>query len=43
MLIARGRVVPAAGDLLALGSPLPPARGVALPSERLMRARHDER
>jgi prevent-host-death family protein len=42
-LIARGRVAPAAGDLLSLGSPLPPARGVALPSDRLKRARDAER
>ena len=42
-LVARGRLVPGAGDLLDLGRPLPPARGVPLPSDLLRRARAAER
>lgn len=42
-LVARGRVVPGAGDLLGLGPPLRAARGVPLPSERLKTARAGER
>jgi prevent-host-death family protein len=42
-LIAHGRIVPSAGDLLDLGPPLSPARGVPLPSELLQRARAGER
>jgi prevent-host-death family protein len=42
-LLASGRLVEAAGDLLELGEPLEPARGALLPSEALARARADER
>jgi prevent-host-death family protein len=42
-LIARGRIVPGRGDLLDLGPPLAPARGVRRPSARLANARADER
>jgi len=42
-LVARGRIVPGAGDLLDLGPPLPAARGVRLPSVLLARARAGER
>jgi prevent-host-death family protein len=42
-LIASGRMVPATGDLLALGEPLEPRPGVPLPSERLADMRADER
>ena len=42
-LVARGRIVPGAGDLLDLGPPLSPARGVSLPSTLLRRARAGER
>jgi prevent-host-death family protein len=42
-LLASGRLVPAAGDLLELGKPLEPVRGAALPSEALADARADER
>jgi prevent-host-death family protein len=42
-LLATGRLVPAAGDLLELGEPLDPARGAPLPSEALAEARADER
>lgn len=42
-LVARGRVVPATGDLLELGPPLRPARGVPRPSDLLDRARANER
>jgi prevent-host-death family protein len=38
-LVASGRLVPPSGDALALGAPLEPAPGVALPSELLGRAR----
>ena len=41
-LVARGRIVPGAGDLLDLGPPLPAARGVPPPSETLRRARAAE-
>jgi prevent-host-death family protein len=42
-LVREGRVVPAAGDLLALGAPLRRKRGLPLPSEVLARARALER
>jgi prevent-host-death family protein len=42
-LVARGRLVRGAGDLLDLGPPLPPARNVPLPSKRLRKARAAER
>lgn len=42
-LVARGRLTPGTGDLLALGDPLPQARGVARASDRLRRARAAER
>jgi prevent-host-death family protein len=42
-LLATGRLVPAAGDLLALGQPLEPAREAPLPTEVLAEARADER
>ncbi len=42
-LLASGRLVPAAGDLLELGQPLEPLRGAPLPSEALAEARVDER
>lgn len=42
-LSASGRLVPAVGDALALGVPLQPSEGEALPSEALARARADER
>ena len=42
-LLASGRLVPAAGDLLELGQPLEPERGVPLPSVALTEARADER
>ena len=42
-LIASGRLRPASGDLLDLGEPLPPKKGVPLPSEILRRMREDER
>ncbi len=38
-----GRLVPAAGDLLELGSPVAPAAGVTLPGETLAALRSDER
>ena len=43
VLAASGRVVLATGDVLDLGSPLPPATGTPLPSEALGKARADER
>ena len=43
VLIAQGRLVPGAGDLLALGPPLRVARGVPSPGEILRRARDAER
>jgi len=42
-LIAAGRAEPAAGDLLDLDPPMPPAKGVPLPSASLARARQKER
>jgi len=42
-LEAEGRLSDADGDVLELGPPLPPARGVPLPSEQLARARREER
>lgn len=42
-LAASGRLVPATGDALDLGPPLPPAQDEALPSDALARARADER
>jgi prevent-host-death family protein len=42
-LIDRGRLAPAAGDLLDLGAPLAPASGVVAPSRRLAEARDRER
>ena len=43
LLVTRGRIVPGSGDLLDLGPPPAPARGVPLPSEQLNRARANER
>lgn len=42
-LIAQGRLIPGHGDLLDLGPPLAPARGVPPPGQRLARARTNER
>jgi len=42
-LSAEGRLSAACGDLLALGPPLPPAPGQALPSVLLAKHRADER
>jgi len=42
-LIAAGRADPAAGDLLELGPPPPPAKGAPLPSSLLAGARDAER
>ena len=42
-LVAHGRIAPGAGDLLELGRPLPPARGMVAPSALLQRARTPER
>ena len=42
-LTAKGRLVPAAADALALARPLQPGEGKALPSETLARHRSDER
>ena len=42
-LVAEGRVVPAAGDLLKLGPPLAADPGVPPPSDLLRLARADER
>jgi len=42
-LIASGEVIPAKGNLLDLGPPLPPKPGVPLPSEILEQMRADER
>jgi len=42
-LVREGRVTPPTGDLLALGAPLRPRRGVERPSAALMRARTSER
>jgi prevent-host-death family protein len=43
VLVTRGRLTPADGDVLELGAPLPPARDVLPASALLMRARNDER
>jgi prevent-host-death family protein len=42
-LVREGRVIPARGDLLTLGAPLRPRRGVERPSAALTRARAGER
>ena len=42
-LLESGLLSPAAGDLLELGAPLEPRRGVALPSVELAAIRKDER
>jgi len=42
-LIAQGRLVPAAGDVLDLGAPVRPAGGVPLPGAALKQARASER
>jgi prevent-host-death family protein len=42
-LVSQGRVLPPTGDLLKLGAPLAPGRGVRRPSEMLARARARER
>jgi prevent-host-death family protein len=42
-LIAQGRLVPGSGDLLALGAPIRPRRGLARPSAALAQARELER
>lgn len=42
-LVTRGRATPAKGDLLALGRPIRPARGVPTPGVLLRRARRRER
>jgi len=42
-LIETGQLSPAAGDLLALGAPIEPRRGVPLPSVELAAMRKDER
>lgn len=42
-LEAEGRISAAAGDVLDLGPPLKPRRGVPLPSVVLARMREDER
>ena len=42
-LVTRGRLVPGTGDLLDLGRPLRPARGVPTASVLLQRARDNER
>jgi prevent-host-death family protein len=42
-LVAQGRIAPGSGDLLDLGRPLPPARGIPLPGELLRHARDAER
>jgi prevent-host-death family protein len=42
-LVAHGRIVAGAGDLLDLGPPLAPERDVLLPSALLARARAGER
>lgn len=43
LLVTRGRLVPGTGDLLDLGRPLRPARGVPPASALLQRARENER
>jgi len=42
-LVTRGRIVPGTGDLLDLGAPVRPARGVPRPSATLRRLRATER
>lgn len=42
-LIAAGAIVPSRGDPLELGVPLPPTKGVPLPSEELAAMRKAER
>ncbi len=42
-LIAAGHAEPAVGDVLQLGAPLRPIKGVPLPSQSLRRARAHER
>jgi prevent-host-death family protein len=42
-LLATGEISPALGDPLALGEPLPPVKGVPLPSAELAAMRRDER
>jgi prevent-host-death family protein len=42
-LAASGRLTLARGDLLGLGAPLPPQRGVPAPGVLLARVRDDER
>ena len=43
LLLAAGRLTPAAGDLLELPVPPKPSPGVELPSKRLARMRRAER
>jgi prevent-host-death family protein len=43
LLIDRGRLTPGKGDLLDLGEPLRPARGIDTPGRRLAVARDRER
>ena len=42
-LVSQGHVIPPTGDLLKLGAPLAPARGIRRPGELLARARARER
>ena len=42
-LAAEDRLLPGEGDLLDLGTPVPPARGKCLPSASLSEMRADER
>ena len=42
-LVREGRVIPPTGDLLDLGAPLKPARGIRQPGTVLARARARER
>jgi hypothetical protein len=43
VLVTRGRLKPADGDLLDVGPPLPAARNVLPASALVMRARNDQR
>lgn len=43
VLVTRGRLRPADGDIFDLGAPLPAARNVVPASALVMRARSDER
>jgi prevent-host-death family protein len=43
LLMARGRLAPARGDLLDLGAPVKPRAGVPTPTQELVAARADER